>query len=62
MVAGVGYPAADIASPDTLVAGARGLHRLAESGDVRRAVPVRAGAGRKAAVFREAGPCRRLAC
>ena len=35
--------------------GARGLHRLAQRGDVRRAVPVRARPRGKAAVFGEVG-------
>ena len=55
MVAGSGYPSADLASPDTLVL----VHMVCigwlERGDVRRAVPVRARPCGRAIVFREVG-------
>ncbi len=67
MVAGGGFPAVDLASPDTLVLVHVVLYRLAQCGHVRRATPVRACPRRKTAIFGEVGaaglgPADRRSC
>ena len=51
MVAGIGFPSADLASRRYARPCARGLHRMAQPGDVRRVVPVRSRSCRKASVL-----------